>query len=301
MTSHKSTDRYFDPESVRASIISENYSEMPVRSIASLVGRIQGGLWRIIDRSPWRNSFFIAPDEYARDERGDELEVGLLAKRTGGAKAAPSPTEIAEGRTHYDSNKWRFHYGDELAAKLPCDLRAQYRDFLGACRILNDRGRYMATRLAEAFDAVNSGKVRYPGSLAERMKGSRAYTRILRYEDTKETQLVLFDHRKAPICSKESDPRHVLMFTGTKFWAVTRGMYGTGTVHGVYSKQSAAFDASLHRDRDCITIHWISRSDGEGNRLAIVTFVHCTLYPEDIEWFDAHIGDLAIDTASYRL
>lgn len=301
MTLYKTIDRYFDPESVRASIIAENYSEMPVRSIASLVRRIQGGLWRIIDRSPWRDSFFIPPGEYAHDERGDELEVGLLAKRTGEQKAAPSPTEIAEGRTHYDGNKWRFHYGDELNSKLPGELRAQYRDFLSACRLLNDRGRYMAFRLAEAFDAANTGTKKYPGSLAERMKEGRAYTRVLRYEDTKETRLVLFDHRKAPIHSKESDPRHVIMFTGTKFWAVTRGLFGTGTIHGVYSEESAAFDASLHRDRDCMTIHWISKCDEEGNRLAVVTFVHCALYPEDIEWFEAHIGDLAIDAASYRL
>lgn len=298
MKSKIPTDGYFDPLAVRTSIISENYSEMPIRSIASLVGRIQNGLWHIIDNEPRRDSFFIPQEEYARDERGDELEVGLLAKRVGGAKIAPTPTEIAEGRTHYDSNKWRFHYGDDLLCKLPREILTDYRDFLGACRVLNHRGRQMAIGLAEAFDAANKRIPRYPGSLAERMKSSKAYTRVLRYEDTKETQLVLFDHRRSPIHSRESDPRHVLMFAGTKFWAVTRGEFGAGTIHGVYSKQSR-FDASLHRDRDCVTIHWISKSDSEGHRLAIVTFVHCALYPEDVEWFAKHISSLTIDPKLY--
>jgi hypothetical protein len=300
MTSQKSTDRYFDPPAVCASIISENYSEMPVRSIASLVDRIQRGLWYIIDKEPRRDRFFISPEIYVRDERGDELEVGLLIKRTGGAKTAPSPTEIAEGRTYYDGNKWRFHYGDELLCKLPREILIEYRDFLGACRVLNNRGRHMAIRLAEAFDVTNKRMPQYPGLLAERMKASKAYTRLLRYEDTKETQLVLFDHKRSPIHSQESDPRHVLMFAGTKFWAVTRGVFGTGTIHGVHSKQSW-FDASLHRDRDCMTVHWISRSDTVGHRLAIVTFVHCTLYPEDVEWFARHIDCLEIDPLLYRL
>jgi hypothetical protein len=132
------------------------------------------------------------------------------------------------------------------------------------------------------------------------MKASKAYTRLLRYEDTKETQLVLFDHKRSPIHSQESDPRHVLMFAGTKFWAVTRGAFGTGTIHGVYSKRSS-FDASLHRDRDCMTVHWISRSDAEGHRLAIVTFVHCALYPEDVEWFARHVDCLTIDPLLYEL
>lgn len=301
MKSQKLTDSYFDPISVRASIISENYSEMPVRSIASLVRRIQRGFWRIIDHEPRRDRFGIPEGEYEHDERGEELEVGLLPKRTGGSKAALSAVEIAEGRTQNDMNKWRFHYGDDLLLKLPPELLTDYYDFFGACQVLNERGREKAIRLAEAFDEMNDGVERYPGSLAERMKAGKAYTRLLRYEDTKETKLVLFDHQSRPVHSQESDPRHVLMFVGTKFWAVTRGMYGTGTIHGVYSKQSAHFDASLHRDRDCITIHWISESDESGHRLAIVTFVHCALYPEDVAWFNAHICDLAIDRASYRL
>jgi len=295
------TDGYFDPLAVRASIKMENYSEMPIRSIASIVKRIQRGFWRIIDDEPTRECFRIPESEYRRDERGDELEVGLLAKRTGEQKKIQTPVEIAEGRTHNDANKWRFHYGDELVRKLSPDVRAEHRDFLSACRTLNDRGRKMAYSLAVAFDALNSGTKKYPGSLAERVKGSQAYTRLLRYEDTKETQLVLFDHRCRPIHSQESDPRHVIMFTGTKFWAVTRGIYGGGTVHGVYSAHSREFDASLHRDRDCMTIHWISKCDEHGHRLAIVTFVHCMLEPEDVTWFDVHVGDLAIDPALYKL
>lgn len=301
MSSKTLTDKWFDPESVCASIIRENYSEMPIRSIASIVERIRSGFWRIIDDDPRRHVFFIPESEYDRDERGDEFEIGLLVKRTGESKRELSPLEVVEGRTHNDSKKWRFHYGDELLERLPADVLSDYADFLRACKILNDRGREKALRLAESFDAVNRGAKSFPGSLTERMRNGRTLTRLLRYEDTKETNLVLFDHKCQAILSQESDPRHILMFPGTKFWGVTRGHYGTGTVHGVYSKKNAQFDASLHHDRSCMTLHWISKSDTNGHRFAVVTFVHCELYPEDVEWFDAHIHDLKIDRAAYCL
>ena len=294
-------DPYFDADSVRASFILENYSEMPIRSIQHLVLRIQHGFWRIIDDEPRRDLFFIPEIEYERDERGDEFEIGLLPKRTGESKTALSPLEVVECRTHNDSKKWRFHYGSKLSRKLPRAIFNDYRDFFGACKILNDRGKEMAIRLAQAFDEANKGEKFFPGSLVTRIKEGIALTRLLRYEDTTETKLVLFDHKCRPICAAESDSRHVLMFPGTKFWGVTRGLYGTGTVHGVFSRHNEKFDASLHHDRSCMTIHWISKNEQSGKRFAVVTFVHCVLYPEDVEWFDANINELKIDRALYVL
>ena len=300
MSKQTTTGKYFDPLSVRASIIADNYSEMPVRSIAARVERIKEYFWRIIDNEPRRELFHIPKDCYEYDERREPNEVGLLEKRSGEKKTTLTPLEILEGRTHSDVNKWLFHYGDDLMNRLPADILTDYRGFFSVCRSLNDQAKEMAVQLAVAFDNRKRGSKSYPGSLAKRMQAGKAYTRLLRYEDTKFTRLVLFDHEKHAIHGSESDPRRVLMFPGTKFWAVTRGHFGTGTVHGVFSSESAKFDASLHRDRDCVTVHWISRCDPNGQRFAVVTFVHCELYPEDVEWFDAHIHDLKIDRGTYQ-
>ena len=71
MSSKTLTDHYFDPESVRASIIRENYSEMPIRSIASIVERIRSGFWHILDEDPRRDTFFIPESDYKRDYERD--------------------------------------------------------------------------------------------------------------------------------------------------------------------------------------------------------------------------------------
>ncbi len=300
MSKQTTTSNYFDPLSVRASIIADNYSEMPVRSIAARVKHIQDYFWRIIDDEPRRELFYIPKHLYEYDERREPNEVGLLEKRIGEKKSTLTPLEILEGRTYSDVNKWLFHYGDDLMHRLPPDILTDYLRFFSVCRSLNDQAKEMAVRLAEAFDACKHGTKTYPGSLRARIQAGKAYTRLLRYEDTKFTRLVLFDHEKHAVHGSESDPRRVLMFLGTKFWAVTRGHFGTGTVHGVFSSESAKFDASLHRDRDCVTVHWMSKCNPNGQRFAVVTFVHCELYPEDVAWFDAHIHDLKIDHGAYR-
>src|SRR4051812_29360371 len=109
--------RYFDPAVVRSGITRENYSEVKIRSIGPLVELIRLRFSEIIDNEPRRDLFFIPEADYPRDERGDEFEIGLLAKRTGESKGALSPLEVVEGRTRNDTKKWRFHYGEGMVQR----------------------------------------------------------------------------------------------------------------------------------------------------------------------------------------
>lgn len=296
-------DRYFDPPSVRASIIHDNWSQTPCRSNAHLVGRIQRGFARLLDEEPNRDLFLIPEERYERDENGEEYEVGLLPKRTGGLKRTLTPTEMVEGRTSYDSNKWRFHYGDDLLrhlAEFP-ELLHKHRDFLSACRILNNRAAHLAKSLARAFD--QSGR---PGNLEAKFASGKSFTRVLRYEQpvagapdaglhrdrsaltfhwySSHPGLVLFNHAGNSMSGSETDPRTIIAFPGTKFWAMTRGEYGSGTIHGVRDVR--------HQSESERTLV---------QRYAIVTFVHPTLDAEDVAFMREHIAALHIDQRAFHI
>ncbi len=296
--------RYIDPNSIALEIVSKNYSEVAwPPGIARVAERCRKGFWQLLDQEPHQEPFRIPPAEYQYDERGDELEIGLLPKCTGESKKILTPLEIAEGRTHSDGNKWRFHFSDELPLRLSGnpELLARYQDFFAACRLFNNRAHMIATSVAQAFDAYNRFPNEYPGSLVKRVQRGRAVTRLLRYEESKGSKLVVFDHSGKPTYTNESDPRRILVFPGTKFWGVTRGIHGTGTVHGVYDPRSTHFDATLHHDRDCFTVHWLSKPEADNYRFAIVTFVHCALKPEDVAFMNKNMAALAIDPTQYAL
>jgi hypothetical protein len=72
--------RYLDPMSVRLSIITENYSELPWRSIRAQAACVQRDFWKILDNEARQDLFCIPEETYEKDERGDELEIGLLKK-----------------------------------------------------------------------------------------------------------------------------------------------------------------------------------------------------------------------------
>ncbi len=296
-------NRYFDPLSVRASIIHENWSQTPSRSFAHLVRRIQNGFARILDDESQHAPFLISEALYERDENGEEYEVGLLPKRTGGVKRVLTPTEAIEGRKSYDTNKWRFHYGDDLLPHLAgqTEVLRAHRDFLSACRIMNNRGAYLATQLARAFDQCG-----YPGNLEAKFAKGKAFTRVLRYEQpqgnapdaglhrdrsaltfhwySSHSGLVLFNQAGNPMQGNETDPRAVMTFPGTKFWAMTRGRYGKGTIHGVRDNR---------RDLQAATTNQA--------RYAIVTFVHSMLDPDDVLFMREHLPELRIDQGAYRI
>jgi hypothetical protein len=162
----------------------------------------------------------------------------------------------------------------------------------------------IALLVARAFDTCNAPSHdipgRYPGSLEERIANSKTITRLLRYEQAVSTApdaslhrdrscftihwlsshpgLILFDRFGQAIRVNETDPRCILVFPGTKFWGVTRGLYGSGTLHGVRDKRCSSPPQSANEER-----------------FAIVSFVHCALTPPDVAWMDAHLHELAID------
>jgi hypothetical protein len=190
-------------------------------------------------------------------------------------------------------------------------LIRDYHRFLSSCALFNERAYQIALSVARAFDAVNSrGRSvhgSYPGSLEERIAKSKTITRLLRYEQVLGTApdaslhrdrscltihwlsshpgLTLFDRFGQAIRVNETDPRRILVFPGTKFWGVTRGLYGSGTLHGV-------------RDKRCSSP---MPQGANEERFAIVSFVHCALTPDDVAWMDAHLHELAIDRTRYTI
>ena len=180
--------RYLDPGSVRVSILADNYSELPWPSMRGEAVKVEQGFDRIIDSDDGRAHFVIPEQLYEHDERGEELEIGFLKKRTGGTKTDLTPLEIAEGRTRYDGNKYRFHFGQDLLDHLGPEkqLRHEYRIFLSACARFNAAAYNIALRLGAEFDRYNAGDLHrrghYSGSLFQRLKGGKAFTRLLRYE-----------------------------------------------------------------------------------------------------------------------
>lgn len=304
--------KYLDPLSVRISIITENYSELPWRSFEAEASRVQQDFWKLLDHELRRDMFCVPEEKYEKDERGEELEIGLLQKRTGGAKTMLTPQEIAEGRFGYDSNKYRFHFARDLLSVLSDEkeLMRDYRRFLSGCALFNERAQQIALLVARAFDACNSsGRTvvgSYPGSLEERIAKSKTITRLLRYEQTEgavpdaslhrdrscftihwlssHPGLTLFDHAGHAVSANETDPRRILVFPGTKFWGVTRGLYGSGTLHGVRDRRRTQSSQNAHEQR-----------------FAIVSFVHCALTPEDVAWMEAHLHELKIDRARYAI
>jgi hypothetical protein len=184
------------------------------------------------------------------------------------------------------------------------------RNFLSGCALFNDMAQRIALLVARAFDACNTPRHAaaecYPGSLEERIKQSKTITRLLRYEQvvgaapdallhrdrscftihwlSSHPGLVLFDRFEQSVKVNETDPRRILVFPGTKFWGVTRGLYGFGALHGVRDPR---------RSRE-------SQNANE-QRFAIVSFVHCALTPEDVAWMDAHFHELTIDRTRYFL
>jgi hypothetical protein len=298
--------------SVRLSIITENYSELPWRSIRAQAACVQRDFWKILDNEARQDLFCIPEETYEKDERGDELEIGLLKKRTGGTKSELTLLEIAEGRLAYDSNKYRFHFAHDLLLALKHEkaLLHDYRSFLSNCALFNERAQEIARLIARAFDECNDRRrttsVCYPDSLEERIIKSKTITRLLRYEQafgvtpdaslhrdrscftihwlSSHPGLTLFDHSGQVVHVHETDPRRILVFPGTKFWGVTRGLYGSGALHGVRDKRRSLVSQQVN-----------------DQRFAIVSFVHCALTPDDVAWMNTHLHTLTIERTHYVL
>lgn len=257
----------------------------------------RSGFWRMLD-GPDRDLF-----RYAQATEMDDK--GLFEKR-GNLKPTLTALEAAEGRKRYDS-KFYFHCDQQTEQTLrrqgaPVD---KYRELFQSCQRLNAMASRFALEIATGLDELNEQddpSRRYDRSFRERIIGGRVVTRLLRYtpqgkEDplaslhrdrcaitvhwhSSHPGLVVFGPDKKPVPTHDTDPSQVLIFLGEKAWIATRGKYGSGVLHGVSNLTGAVPAAE--------------------NRFVAVTFVHCTL-DRDLEWKDAHRGDLVIDPADYPL
>lgn len=235
-------------------------------------------------------------DSYARDEIGEELEAGLLEKKVGQLKAAPTAAEIAEGRLGADPNKHRFHYSNDLKLRVLGTPEAdEYRSFLASCELMNDAALVIAKIVAMYVDAARPDL-----ALTERINAGKVITRILRYDhapnapfhakahrdrscltvhwDSSHPGLELFTRSRVWRAANETDPERLLVFPGLKFWSATRGEYGTGTIHRV---------RRLPREN--------AGAEAVERRFALVSFVHCAMTPDDVRWHHEHIRELAKD------
>ena len=220
---------------------------------------------------PWHNFVFDAYGEYYRQE------VGL---RT------PDKSQESE-------RKFVFHY---LEGMLP-ELRAvgvpleEYAEFFAALASLSTWAMEVARVVARGFDEANHRDDELPsyysGSMLERLEHGTVVIRVLRYLDKKDREpdakihidrglfsihpwsshegLVFFNRKGSPVTVDETNPDYAAVFLGEKSAAVTCGMLGLGTPHGV---RDVRRDSSL-RDED---------------RFAIVCFVHPEARDDDVQW-----------------
>lgn len=291
-------------------IIRDGFCEIAWPSVRSLTDRVKRGYWRLLDRDNLRHHFEIPSHEYDHDELGNPLEIGLLDKRKGAEKKELTPLEIAEGRKHYDANKCVFHYNEDLLSRLRKQrgLVEESSDIFGPCAQLNIDASHIARAIGALFDEKNAQKRtgHYPGSFAESIVDSLATTRLLRYERPKGKVPDASPHRDrcaitvhwisshpglglfAPdgrlLTANETDPEKILIFPGQKFWGATRGIYGTGTLHGVLDRRRME-----------------GKRTSRSYRFVAVTFVHSKLDPETVAWMTANWNDLRIDPDDYKL
>ena len=141
------------------------------------------------------------------------------------------------------------------------------------------------------------------GTLSERLSSTQVITRLIRYEDiagvlpdaqvhrdralftfhhyASAIGLCLFDKKKQPHHVEEMNPRSLTIFTGEKFWGITRGVFGTGVSHGAIDQRRVAGIRVKKR------------------RFVIVTFVHALLTKEDEAWIRSNISKIRLNQKHY--
>jgi hypothetical protein len=184
--------------------------------------------------------------------------------------------------------KWFFHLypqttQDFRAAKAPVE---RYEDFFANLSSINDKAFEIATTFAELWDAVHGTTA----PLLQRLDARCFVTRVLRYLPRERGMpdatvhidrscltihwwanragLYIFGPDKEKRTVLETQHDHVCLFPGMKFAAATKGVFGSGTPHGV-----------VDNDRD---------RDGVDDRIAVVSFVHCRLTQKEASWLKLH-------------
>lgn len=263
--------------------------------------------FEVLLNTPWLRQLFTIPEnQWKRDELGEPYEIGLLDKKRGELKESDTEGffDKAAGRKYNDVNKERFHYSDDLLNYLPNNYQS---GFLTGVKSLNNTARLVVERLFNAFmrDYQFISAIESPETLIDRCEHMMVTTRLIRYGAVSGTALDaqvhrdrctitvhhwsnhaglrVFDRQQIPHLTDETDPASVTVFTGEKFWGMTRGVFGTGVPHGVLDERR------------------IQNVHNETPRFVAVSFVHVPLTLGDCAWMKAHLADIKIDQSLYEM
>lgn len=285
-------------------LCSKGFTVVPVEDMEDALLLANKGFERVLN-TPWLRELFTIPETcWKRDELGEPYEIGLLRKKQGEQKQpdAEGFFDQASGRKYNDANKDRFHYSDDLMLHLPQNYQS---DFLAGVVSLNKVAREVADMLLIALmknyqfiSAIDS-----PETLIDRCEQMTVTTRLIRYGAvsglspdaqvhrdrctitvhhwSNQAGLRLFDKEHNVHLTTETDSTQVTVFTGEKFWAMTRGIFGTGAPHGV-------------RDERRITGEY-----DETPRFVAVSFVHIPLTEADCQWMKEHVGEIKLNQSLY--
>jgi hypothetical protein len=282
-----------------STIAAHGFVELPWNPawVASQAGRARESFWNLL-ASPERDLFAYRKATEADDQ-------GLF-DRNGEAKKELSLREAAEKSTAYD-NKWFFHCYPWTREALQ-DQGAPVEKFAGlfnACEHFNHAAMRLALALGHGLDEINetAPQRHYPGRLVDRFTRSKVVTRLLRYKSkaadaplgkvhrdrcgitvhwySSHPGLRVFEADKRPVLVHDDDPGRVLAFLSENAWAATRGLFGTGVLHGASN-----------------LVHGVGSED---ERFVAVTFVHCKLDEADLQWKESHRNELEINPADYPL
>ncbi len=263
-----------------------------------IIKKIVEGMVKLTDDTtrhahfPWE---VILSDLYGK---GYEQEVGLRR-----------PEDNKRGE-----RKFTFQYRPQMVPRLiergtPV---AEYQDFLTALYYLDEYTKSVAIAVAETFDETNRRRgnaITYPGSFAERLREGSCTIRVLRYLVQKEEIITLdlpdaaphidrsaltvhswashaglrvFGHDHTSQCVDETSFGSVAVFPGEKFAAITRGIFGYGTPHGVRDERRKA-------------------GQRDGDRFAIVCFMHPIAKEKDAQWLLANKHLIETYEKSFKL
>jgi len=207
------------------------------------------------------------------------------------------PQEVGLKHTVEDEveRKFTFHYQPEITRMLPAALVREYMSFFNALYDLNMWSRNIALSVASCFDAANErrdGGPKYQGSLTQKILAGRRVIRVLRYRQKQDAEpdatvhvdrscftvhawsshrgLRMFTPQGESCPVEETSFSTAAVFMGEKFVALTRGIFGLGTPHGVYDERRLA-GARSNEDR-----------------FAVVCFVHPQTHQDDAQWLLAN-------------
>ncbi len=262
-----------------AEFLGKGFTEISVDPslLAECLPVIKDGIRRMTDDKEARESFPYTV--LRKDETGEDLDAGLAIVRD-------------------DETKDYFHYCKEHTWRLETNLERSFVPFLEACAALTTRAEANVQALVQSIDAMHRTH------FAEHFRNQYVVTRILRYRRLKEQPvvvdahshfdrdaithhwwashpgLVIFDANDQACRVDETSWDRAALFPGKKFLGLTGGAFGLTGLHGVRDS----------RARNSVD-----------DRIAIITFVHCSLPPSAVQWLKARAMDLKLIERAHKL